>query len=65
MNIASWHFTLDNFKCTAIRDGRHLRSADFLFCNAPQQEVVQALQKYGLEADQLKSSWTCSLVDTG
>jgi glyoxylase-like metal-dependent hydrolase (beta-lactamase superfamily II) len=40
-------------------------SADFLFCNAPQQEVAQALQRHGLEADQLKSSWTCLLIDTG
>jgi glyoxylase-like metal-dependent hydrolase (beta-lactamase superfamily II) len=60
-----WHFRLGNFKCIAIRDGGHLGSADFLFCNAPEQEVTQALRRHGLEADQLKSSWTCSLVDTG
>src|SRR5512138_1790899 len=65
MNAAPWHFTVGNFKCIAIRDGGHMGSADFLFCNAPQQEIEQALQKYGLEADQLKSSWTCLLVDTG
>ena len=65
MNAVPWHFTLGNFKCIAIRDGGHMVSADFLFCNAPQQELAQALQKYGLEADQLKSSWTCLLVDTG
>jgi glyoxylase-like metal-dependent hydrolase (beta-lactamase superfamily II) len=39
--------------------------ADFLFCNGPKEEVAQALQKHALEADQLKSSWTCLLVDTG
>lgn len=60
-----WHFRLGNFKCIAIRDGGHLGSADFLFCNAPEQDVAQALQRHGLEADQLKSSWTCLLVDTG
>jgi len=48
MNAVPWHFTLGNFKCIAIRDGGHMVSADFLFCNAPQQEVAQALQKYGL-----------------
>jgi glyoxylase-like metal-dependent hydrolase (beta-lactamase superfamily II) len=60
-----WHFTVGSFRCIAIRDGGHLGSADFLFCNAPKEEVAQALQKHGLEADQLKSSWTCLLVDTG
>lgn len=65
MNTAPWYFTLGDFKCIAIRDGGHMGSADFLFCNAPQQEVEQALQKYELEADQLKSSWTCLLIDTG
>ena len=65
MNAVPWHFTIGNFKCIAIRDGGHMGSANFLFCNAPQQQVEQALQKHGLEADQLKSSWTCLLVDTG
>ena len=65
MNAIPWHFKLGNFKCIAIRDGGHMGSAGFLFRNAPQQEVEQALQKHGLEADQLKSSWTCLLVDTG
>lgn len=60
-----WHFRVGNFRCIAIRDGGHLGSADFLFCNAPEQEVAQALRTHGLEADQLKSSWTCLLVDTG
>jgi len=65
MNAAPWHFRVGNFKCIAIRDGGHLGSADFLFCNAREQEVAQALRTHGLEADQLKSSWTCLLVDTG
>jgi len=65
MNAAPWHFRVGNFKCIAIRDGGHLGSADFIFCNAREQEVAQALRTHGLEADQLKSSWTCLLVDTG
>lgn len=65
MNSAPWHFRLGNFKCIAIRDGGHMGFADFLFCNAPKQEVAQALQSYGLEADQLISSWICLLVDIG
>ena len=65
MNSVPWRFRVGNFRCIAIRDGGHLGSADFLFCNAPQQEVAQALRSHGLEADQLRSSWTCLLVDTG
>jgi glyoxylase-like metal-dependent hydrolase (beta-lactamase superfamily II) len=60
-----WQFKLGDFRCIAIRDGGHLGSSDFLFCNAPEHEVAEALQRHGLEADQLKSSWTCLLVDTG
>ena len=65
MTAVPRHFNLGNFRCIAIRDGGHLGSADFLFCNAPEQGVVQALRRHSLEADQLKSSWTCLLVDTG
>ena len=65
MIYVPWNFRVGNFRCMAIRDGGHLGSADFLFCNAPEQEVAQALQSHDLEADQLKSSWTCLLVDTG
>jgi glyoxylase-like metal-dependent hydrolase (beta-lactamase superfamily II) len=65
MNSIPWHFSVGNFRCIALRDGGHMGSADFFFCNAPQEEVAQALQRHGLEADQLKSSWTCLLIDTG
>lgn len=60
-----WHFSVGKFRCITIRDGGHMGSADFLFCNAPKQEVAQALKKHALQADQLRSSWTCLLVDTG
>jgi len=40
-------------------------SADVIFCNAPESELAQTLQRNGLGADQLGSSWTCLLVDTG
>ena len=65
MKLAPWHFRLGRFRCIAIRDGGHRGSADFLFCNAPQHEIAQALQSHTLAADQLVSSWTCLLVDTG
>ena len=65
MTTQSYHFELGNFKCIAMRDGGHMGSAEFIFCNAPKDDVAQILQKYELEADQLGSSWTCLLVDTG
>jgi glyoxylase-like metal-dependent hydrolase (beta-lactamase superfamily II) len=60
-----FHFTHGEFKCIAIRDGGHMGSADFLFVNAPADELSAALRKHNLEMDQLPSSWTCLLVDTG
>jgi len=60
-----FQFTLGDFKCIAIRDGGHMGSADFLFVNAPAEELNASLQKHNLVRDQLPSTWTCLLVDTG
>lgn len=60
-----FQFALGDFKCLAIRDGGHMGSADFLFLNAPADELNMLLQKHNLEFDQLRSTWTCLLVDTG
>ena len=64
-NSPQFHFTLGKFKCIAIRDGGHMGAADFLFINAPAEELNASLQKHNLVRDQLPSSWTCLLVDTG
>jgi len=65
MTKESYQFMLGDFKCIAIRDGGHMGSADVIFCNAPEQELAKVLQRHGLDADKLSSSWTCLLVDTG
>ncbi len=65
MNNIPYRFELGSFLCIAICDGGHMGSADFIFCNAPELDLAQTLEKHTLEADQLKSSWTCLLVDTG
>ena len=65
MKAQSYPFEIGHFKCIAMRDGGHMGSAEFIFCNAPKDDVAQTLQKHELEADQLGSSWTCLLVDTG
>lgn len=60
-----FRFTLGDFKCLAVRDGGHVGSADFLFLNAPGDELDQALREHNLKRDQFWSTWTCLLVDTG
>jgi glyoxylase-like metal-dependent hydrolase (beta-lactamase superfamily II) len=65
MAESSFQFTLGDFKCIAIRDGGHLGAADFLFVNAPPDELNASLQKHKFKRDQLPSTWTCLLVDTG
>ena len=65
METNSYRFELGGLRCIAIRDGGHMGSADFIFCNAPEQDLAQVLQSHNLDADQLESSWTCLLVDTG
>lgn len=65
MRNSHFQFTLGEFECTALRDGGQVGSTDFLFVNAPSDELKTALQKHDLELDQLWSTWTCLLVDTG
>lgn len=65
MNDSHFHFTLGDFKCIAIRDGGQNLSVDFLFANAPPEELNSILQSQNLERDRLQSTWTCLLVDTG
>ncbi|MGD8751229.1 MAG: MBL fold metallo-hydrolase [Anaerolineales bacterium] len=60
-----FHFTLGDFKCMAIRDGDDMGSADFLFVNASIEALTKTLQEHELEKDQLRTTWTCLLIDTG
>ncbi len=56
MPDSPYPFRIGRYKCLAIRDGGHMGSADFLFANAPEQELAHALNTHRLEADQLASS---------
>ena len=60
-----FQFNIGDYRCAAIHDGGHAGNADFLFRNAPEEELEQALQSHGLTADKLPSSWSCLYVDTG
>ncbi len=60
----TYHFTLGKFKCLAIDDGKYVATANHLFTNAPEEALQQTLERHGLQADYLPSTWTCLLVDT-
>ena len=60
----SYRFKIGNFQCLAVNDGVFIGNADMLFANAPEEELRQVLQRYGLKPDHLPSSWTCLLVKT-
>jgi len=60
----SYRFNIGDFQCLAVNDGDFVGNADMLFANAPQEELLQALQFYGLKPDHLPSTWTCLLVTT-
>ena len=60
----SYQFDIGNTRCVAINDGDYVGNADMLFANAPEEELLPALSKYGLNRDHLPSTWTCLLVKT-
>lgn len=70
-----YRFNIGDFQCLAINDGdfvgnaRHSSThqnwnAGTLFVNAPEGDLHQVLQDYGLKPDHLPSTWTCLLVKT-
>ncbi len=60
----SYRFKIGDFQCTAVNDGDFVGNADMLFVNAPDDELLQVLQQYGLKPDYLPSTLTCLLVRT-
>ena len=58
-------FNIGRYQCAVIRDGGHMGKAGFVFANAPEGELNQALQDHHLEPDKITSSWNCLFVDTG
>ena len=60
----SYHFSIGDFQCLAVNDGNVIGNANMLFVNAPERELPQVLQRYGLKPDHLPSTWTCLLVKT-
>jgi len=60
----SYRFKIGDIQCLAVNDGGVIGKADMLFTNAPEEELLQVLQRYGLKPDHLPSTWTCLLVKT-
>lgn len=70
----SYRFEVGNFECIAVADGSNDYEAGLLFANAPEKELQQARDKYGLGSEELIVPYTCLavkvnaqwvLVDTG
>lgn len=65
MTTYSYRFNLGNFTCIAVTDGLYAREdARFLFKNAPEEAMVQALQAHQARQDHVPASATCLLIET-
>jgi len=75
INYQIYRFRLGSLVCTAINDGRYIYAppvfpppADFLYSNAPRDEIETAFQKRILKLEE-RYSWTssfnCLLIDSG
>lgn len=60
-----FNFNVGDFQCLAVNDRNSAMRAALLFSDAPETELLQALERRGLEPDHLPSTRTCLLVDTG
>ena len=41
----SYRFKIGDFQCLAVNDGDIIGNADLLFVNAPEEELLQVLQR--------------------
>jgi hypothetical protein len=75
MNSNFYHFSIGQFKCTAVADGTLIYAppmfpppATLLCVNAPREQLERALSQQGIDLQQWKewtSNYTCLLIDTG
>jgi glyoxylase-like metal-dependent hydrolase (beta-lactamase superfamily II) len=62
----TFHFNLGKFDCFVINDGNSTYStAEFLFSNAPGDQLKEKLAAYHLNPDQIKCANNCLVVNTG
>ena len=76
MNYGTYRFKVGGFECATVSDGTFVYEppmfpapAQFLFVNAPEDRLAQALVEHGLtppeEWKEWRSDYTCLLVDAG
>jgi len=75
MNTDIYRFKVGDFECIAVNDGNFTYTpplipppADFLFANAPKEELDQVLRKHGIQREQwmeFVSPFTCLMINTG
>lgn len=61
------HFKVGDIECIAISDGHlaYMFPTGFLFGNAPQAELQQALAEFNFPADYWTGTYTCLIIKTG
>jgi len=70
MESTTYRFQLGNFECIAISDGNmdYENPASFMFKNAPQDSLTQALRQHSIEIDTWKvliTPYICLVIKTG
>jgi len=66
MNTEAYRFKVGTFECIAVSDGlRQGLGAGFMYANAPEERLVQALQAHDLQRDQIEPlPLNCLLIET-
>jgi glyoxylase-like metal-dependent hydrolase (beta-lactamase superfamily II) len=61
---SSYRFQIGDFECLVVNDGTYIGNAEMLFANAPEEQLLAALQANDLKPDYLPSTLSCLLVKT-
>ena len=61
----SFRFKVGELTCLAVSDGSYVLQAEKLFCNAPRDELDEAMSRYGLNSGEVPVEENCLLVQSG
>jgi glyoxylase-like metal-dependent hydrolase (beta-lactamase superfamily II) len=59
------NFKVGDISCTALSDGTFTYPTNWIFSDAPEEEVKNSLHEHGLPTDHVDSPYTCLLLKTG
>lgn len=65
MERGIYRFALGGFQCVSVSDGALNYPVETFFATVDRDEAEQALRQRGSSPDQITSTYTCLLVDTG